>query len=46
MTCGELLIVFESVSVFVPVETDALVPESEDAGVAEPLATDADAELE
>lgn len=39
-TCGVLLTVFESVSVLVPVETVALVPEMVAAGVADPLATD------
>ena len=38
-TCGVLLTVFVSVSVFVPVDTVADVPLIEDAGVALPLDT-------
>ena len=45
-TVGVFETLFESVRVFVPVETDAPVAEIVDAGDADPLATDADAELE
>ena len=45
-TVGVFETLLDSVSVFVPVETDAPVAEIVAAGVAEPLETEADAELE